>query len=159
MHSKIIQITTNKAIELLNENTLYQDNFSQYDYCSEISNDTRQEVIKDLVNNVLPKGMFTFIAPDTLRYNGSIEEWEKEFVATIQQKAQEITVNNWSEWAGETYKLEKYLKNPLETSYQFYTGKYVEEPFAECSRDFMQMVKKLHKGDILYIGGVIDYHF
>ena len=60
MHAKVYQITKHRVDEdnILNENTLEQGESTDYDYCSEISEEERAESIDTLVNNILPKGMF-----------------------------------------------------------------------------------------------------
>ena len=60
MHSKIFQITENKVErdDYLDEDTLTQGDGSFYDYCGNISEEDRKEMIACLVNHVLPTGMF-----------------------------------------------------------------------------------------------------
>ena len=62
-------------------------------------------------------------------------------------------------WIGEVYQLEKYLKNPLDTGYQFYMDEQGINGNAEQSYSFMQTVCQFEPGKLLYIGGVIEYHF
>ena len=76
--------------------------------------------IDNLINNILPKGMFELVSDDTIRYNGGADKWKEEFVATLQEKAKAVTTENCTLWIGEVYQLEKYLKNPLDTGYQLY---------------------------------------
>ena len=100
MHSRIFQISTTQIDKenYLNENTLNQGDGCFYDYCAEIDDDERNEDIADLVNYALPKGMFELIGDDTMRYNGGMEQWKKEYVANIQKKAAALTVENMLEW-------------------------------------------------------------
>ena len=58
---------------------------------------------------------------------------------------------------GESF--EKYLKDPLETGYWFYTDENGIQSYAEQSYEFLREVCALEPGTLLYIGGVIDYHF
>jgi len=51
------------------------------------------------------------------------------------------------------------LKNPLETAYWFYTDTEGAQSYAEQSYEFMREVCGYEPGTLLYIGGVIDYHF
>ena len=51
------------------------------------------------------------------------------------------------------------MENPLGTDYHFYLDGDGCQSFAEQSFAFMQFVCNLEPGTILYIGGVVDYHF
>ena len=160
MHSRIFQISTMEIEQdsYLNEDTLLQGDCSPYDYCSDIDDETRKEDIAYLVNHALPKGMFELISEDTMRYNGGIEQWKEEYVANIRKNAEAITVENMLEWSI-TYNLQKAIENPLDIAYHFYLDEEGCQSFAEQSFAFMAFVCKLEPGTILYIGGVIDYHF
>ena len=69
MHSKIFQITETRVSKdnYLNEDTLTQGDDSFFDYCAEIDDEERQFHIDNLVNNILPKGMFELVSDDTIR--------------------------------------------------------------------------------------------
>lgn len=160
MHSSIFQISEMPIDKenYLNEDTLYQGEGSYYDYCANINDEGRREEIADLIKT-LPKGMFELVDDDTIRYNGGADKWKEEFVATLQEKAKEVTTENCTMWIGAVYQLEKYLKNPLNTDYQFYMDEQGITGYAEQSYDFLRTVSELEPGTLLYIGGVIDYHF
>ena len=64
--------------------------------------------------------MFELVSDDTICYNGGADKWKEEFVATLQEKTKAVTTENCTLWIGEVYQLEKYLKNLLDTAYQFY---------------------------------------
>ena len=68
MHAKVFQITKQRVDKenMLNENTLTQGDGSDYDYCSNISEEERKEMIGALVSDILPKGMFTLVGDDEL---------------------------------------------------------------------------------------------
>lgn len=161
MHSKIFQITETRVDRdnYLNEDTLEQGNGHYYDYCSEIDEEERKFHIANLIEKSLPKGMFTLVGENTIRYNGGADKWKKEFVTAIQEKAQAVTVENCMMWIGAVYQLEKFLKNPLDLGYQFYMDEYGVNGYAEQSYSFLQTVSQFEPGKLLYIGGVIDYHF
>lgn len=161
MHSKIFQITKEKPLKenFLNEDTLEQGDGNYYDYCSEIDEEDRKYHIDNLVNNILPKGMFELVADDTIRYNGGADKWKEEFVAALQEKAKAVTTENCMMWIGAVYQLEKFLKNPLDTGYQFYMDEQGINGYAEHSYEFLRTVSEFEPGTLLYIGGVIDYHF
>lgn len=160
MHCRIFQISTTRIEKdnYLNEDTLQQGDYGPYDYCAEIDDEERKEDIANLVNYALPKGMFEFVGDDTIRYNGGMEQWKEEYVANIRKKAEELTVVNMWQWST-TYYLKEAIKNPLDTDYHFYLDGDGCQSFAEQSFAFMQFVSNLEPGTILYIGGIIDYHF
>ena len=143
----------------LNEDTLQQGDGSFYDYCAEIDDEKRKEDIRYLVNTALPKGMFELVGDDTMRYIGGVEQWKENFVTNIRKKAEAITTENMLEFVGPVYQLEKALENPLDIAYHFYLDGDGYQSFAEKSFAFMEFVCTLEPGTILYIGGVIDYHF
>ncbi len=161
MHSRIFQISTMQIDKenYLNEDTLQQGDGSYYDYCADIDDDARKGDIANLVNYALPKGMFELISEDTIRYNGGVEQWKEDFVADIRKKAEAITAKNMLEFIGPVYQLDKALENPLDVAYHFYLNGDGCQSFAEQSFAFMQFVCNLESGTILYIGGVVDYHF
>ena len=160
MHSRIFQISTEPIDKenYLNEDTLQQGDGSFYDYCSEIDEENRKEDIANLVNYALPNGMFELISDDTMRYNGGIEQWKEEYVANIKKRADALTADNMLEW-GSTYYLKQAVENPLDVAYHFYLDGDGRPSFAEQSFAFMEFVCRLEPGTILYIGGVVDYHF
>ena len=161
MHAKVFQISKTRVDKenALNEYTLAQGDGSLYDYCSEISDETRMEMIDCLVNQLLPEGMFVLVAPDEIVYQGGSNEWKKEWVKNIHEKAMEITTENVLDWIGPSYRLEQELKNPLHTYSHFYLSEDNYQCYAEQSAELMEMVCSLSVGDHLYIGGVIDFHF
>lgn len=161
MHSMIFQITETRVDEdnYLNEDTLTQGDGSFFDYCAEIDEEERKAQIENLVNSVLPEGMFELTSDDTIVYKGGAEKWVKSFVADIRSKAAAITAENAMEYVGPVYRLEQALKDPLNTCYWFYRDAEGVSVYAEQSYDFMQEVCRLEPGTMLYIGGVIDYHF
>ena len=74
MHSRVFQISTTQIDKenYLNEDTLNQGDNSFYDYCADISDEERKEEITNLVNSILPKGMFELVSEDTIRYTGDV---------------------------------------------------------------------------------------
>ena len=161
MHSRVFQISTTQIDKenYLNEDTLNQGDNSFYDYCADISDEERKEEITNLVNSILPKGMFELVSEDTIRYTGDgMEQWKEKYVAEIRKKADAITVENMFEWSS-TYYLKQAIDNPLDTGYHFYLNGDGCQSFVEPSFEFMLFVSSLEPGTLLYVGGVIDYHF
>ena len=161
MHSIIFQITTKEVSgsNLLNEDTILQGDGTPYDYCSEIDEEVRRKAIHTLVYEILPKGMFELTDANTLVYKGGIEEWKRSCITDIRAKAEELTPENIIDWIGPIYQLEKALKNPLSTGYQFYFDAEGFQCYAEESYELLRFVDGLEVGTTLYFGGVIDYHF
>ncbi len=160
MHSRVFQISTEPILKenYLNEDTLNQGDNAFYDYCANIDEDERKEDIACLVNETLPKGMFELVGDDTMRFNGNAEHWKEEYIANIKKSVEALTVENMLEWSS-TYYLKEAINNPLDTAYHFYLDGEGWQNYAEQSFAFMRFVSELKPGTILYIGGVIDYHF
>ena len=161
MHAKVYQITKHRVDEdnFLNENTLEQGESTDYDYCSEISEEERAESIGTLVNDILPKGMFTLVGSDELVFNGGTTEWIHNWVNAIHEKSDDVNVGNVTHWIGAAYQLKKVINNPLGTDSHFYLSETTTQTYGEESAELMRMVCKLRIGERLYIGGIIDYHF
>lgn len=162
MHSKIFQITTKRLDKsrFLNEFTLKQGQFCWYDYCKWISEYERTIHIDDLVMDALPKGMFTRISEDEIRYNGGIGLWKKELMDKIKEKAAMIKAETIMDaHCTPIVELLRLLNNPLDIDYNFYLHEDCKEIYAVESLEFVQFVSKIEPGTILYIGSVIDYHF
>ena len=161
MHSTIFQITKTRVEKenFLNEDTLTQGDNSHFDYCAEMDDKVRKEEIDYLVNHILPKGMFELTSEDTILYKGGADKWKEDFVSEIRKKAEAITPDKVQDWIGPVYQLEKFLKDPLDTGYWFYTDAEGVQSYAEQSYEFLREVCDLEPDTTLYIGGVIDYHF
>lgn len=159
MHSRIFQITQKqvKRENYLNEDTLAQGDAARIDYCVEIGAKEREQSIACLVDDVLPKGMFTRLGANILRYNGGMTQWKEQAIATIREKAAALSSDNFFFGSG-YYDLRMAVENPLDTGFLFYMDSDGEQSFTETSYDFMFYVSILEEGTLLYIGGVIDYH-
>lgn len=160
MHSRIFQITKEQIAEenYLNEDTLEQGDTVAIDYCANIGNIDRENSIACLVDDVLPNGMFTRLGANILRYNGGMEQWKADTVAEIQKRAAALTTDSFF-YGCRLYDLKESVVNPLDTSFLFYMDAEGLENTASRSLDFMSYVNGLEEGTLLYIGGVIDYHF
>ncbi len=87
MHAWIYQISDSPIEEFINEDTLNQGDGTDYDYCAEISVEERKEAVKTLLENILPLDMFKQVDDKAFDYVGGIEEWKRQWVQRIQQKA------------------------------------------------------------------------
>ena len=161
MHSIIFQITTKKVSgsNVLNEDTISQGDGTLYDYCSEIDDEERSQAIETLINEILPKGMFERTGANTMVYKGGIEKWKQSCIDDIRVKTEGLTPGNIIDCIGPIYQLEKALKNPLGTSFQFYFDEEAFQCYAEESYELLRFVDGLEVGTTLFFGGVIDYHF
>lgn len=160
MHSTIFQITTEKVekCDYLNEDTLFQGDNSELDYCSDIDDNERKERIENLVNKILPEGMFTLIDENTIRYNGGAAAWQEEWVRLIKEQCSQVTADNIHEWST-LHHLKEAIDNPLDAGSRFYDDSDGYADYSEKSGEFMKSLRDLEAGTLLYVGGVIDYHF
>ena len=129
------------------------------DYTCEIDNEDRKREIKNLAGRILPEGMFTLNADETLAYNGGFTEWRKTYLDLIRKRTDALTEKNIMEWAGTAYHLQKAILNPLATDCLFITEFCDGHGTAERSRELMRLVETLAAGEKLYIGAVIGYRF
>lgn len=161
MHSIIFQITTKvvSGSNILNEDTISQGDGTSYDYCSEISEEERSQAIETLVNEILPKGMFERTGANSMVYKGGVEKWKQSCIEDIQVRTEGLTTDNIIDCIGPIYQLEKALKNPLGTAFQFYFDEEAFQCYAEESYELLRFVDGLEVGTTLFFGGVIDYHF
>lgn len=74
------------------------------------------------------------------------------------RKCSFVTANNIQEWRT-LYYLKKALENPLDTGSRFYDDDCGYSSFSEKSGEFMKSLNDLEAGTLLYIGGVVDYHY
>lgn len=163
MHSKIYQFSKQPIVkdEYINVDNISTDNSQMVtvDYAQEIDSEFRKDLIEEFVKMILPKGMFALEGENTLIYQGGFTEWRKEYVNLIKAKAEEVTPGNVMEWIGPAYALQKAIVNPLNTDVLFIMEYGKEYAYAERSRGFMDFVSRLEKGDKLYIGSILDYHY
>lgn len=159
MHAWIYQISDSPIEEFINEDTLNQGDGTDYDYCAEISVEERKEAVKTLLENILPLDMFKQVDDKAFDYVGGIEEWKRQWVQRIQQKAATINNENVMDSVGATYKLEQEIQNPLDTDAHFYLCGDSCQSFAEKSAELMRWIDTLQVGSKVYIGGIIDFHF
>ena len=129
------------------------------DYTCEIDNEDRKREIKNLAGRILPEGMFTLNADETLAYNGGFTEWRKTYLDLIRKRTDALTEKNIMEGAGTAYHLQKAILNPLATDCLFITEFCDGHGTAERSRELMRLVETLAAGEKLYIGAVIGYRF
>ena len=111
MHAWIYQISDAPIKETINEDTLYQGDGTDYDYCAEITEEGRKSAIEALKDYILPSGIFCQIDDTTFEYQGGIDEWKAQWVERIQDLASQLNVEYVLKFVGHSYKLERALKN------------------------------------------------
>lgn len=162
MHSTIFQVATEKISEenFISERTFFDGDYSFLDWCADIPKDEQEEVINQLLEDLLPKGMFSrdMTEPRTIIYHGGADIWRQKWVERIHEKANAITTENIMRWNGTAYHLELELTNPLDIGSRFVTTAF-ESSDAVKSGEFMQMVCSLQPNTKLYIGGIVDFHW
>ena len=159
MHSFIYQVNKTPIAkeDYLKADGARDGDMAYIDYSDVISGEEREQAIKQLVANVLPKGMFSLNPDYNLTYNGGIEEWRKRYCEQLKAAVDRIKPEEVLSLTG-VYKLRKTIMDPFNSSYLFVTDSYGGYGTAECSVDFMWLISQMTKGDTLYIGGVCDYH-
>ena len=161
MHGTIYQISTEPfdLDDYISEDTVSVGDMAGFDYLYDTEKEERQERIQNLVENVLPKGMFT-IAPagEAIVYQGGFKTWRKWYLELLRAKTADINEDNIMEWIGPSYQLQKAIVNPLGCGSYFVTEASGGYGTAERSRDLMLMVGKLETGTKLYISAILGYH-
>ena len=160
MHSTIYQICIKPIAEsdYLRIDNIVAGEMASIFYVYDNTEEGREHDIKNLVENILPKGMFTLSAEDTLTYNGGFNMWKKSHFDHIKELSAKLTPANVMKWSGPIEQLKKAISNPLGTNALFVTEFYGGGGTAECSAYFMDMVSGLKKWDKLYLGAILGYH-
>ncbi|MBD5386345.1 hypothetical protein HDR70_00405 [bacterium] len=162
MHSFIFQVSTNPIHreDFINLDRINEGEIAYIEYVSELNETERKHRIKGIVENLLPKGMFT-LNPDgeSVTYKGEYTEWSKKYAEGIHDRANVINPSNLMKGTGYVWQLQKYTVNPLETDCLLVSAFYGGEGNAERSRSLMKIISDLTIGQKLYFGEVFDYHF
>ena len=161
MHSTIYQIDIKPIAEtdILRLDNIVAGEMASISYVYENNEEGREHDIKSLVEHIFPNGMFTLSARDTLTYNGGFAMWRKTHYENIKAISAQLTPANVMNWDGPIRLLKKAISNPLGTAALFVTEFYGGGGTAECSADFMDMVSNLKKGEKLYLGAILGYHY
>lgn len=161
MHSTIFQISSEKISkeQFISELTFMECDSSFIDWCSTIDEAERVETLLHLIEYILPKGMFTLNNDkESITYVGGGDVWQDDWIKRIKEKANSITAENIKGCTGLDYCLGRLLLNPLDIDSRFVLSNYVST-LAEESAEFMKLVCELEPGAILYIGGMVDFHY
>ena len=87
MFSTIFQLS-NRPIEkreYIGIEHVGQGDMVYMDYTCEIDSEDRKREIMNLAERILPEGMFTLNADETLTYNGGFTEWRKTYLDLIRR--------------------------------------------------------------------------
>lgn len=160
MHSTIYQISTEPIAEkdLLRIDNIVAGEMASISYVYDNPEEGREHDIKNLMELILPKGMFTLTEEDILTYNGGFGMWRKAHFDNIKALSAQLKPANVMKYKGPIGELKKAIVNPLGTAALFVTDFYGGAGTAECSADLMDMVSELKKGDKLYLGAILGYH-
>ncbi len=160
MHGIVFQISTSPidSDDYIGIDTVSEGDMAGFNYLYDTEEGERSELIHDLAERILPKGMFTLEADnETLVYQGGFEVWSKSYLDLIRTKTEAIDEDNIMEWIGPAFQLQKAIVNPLESP-DYFVLESDSYGTAERSRDLMLLVGKLKDGAKLYIGEILGYH-
>lgn len=161
MNSHVFQIS-NFSISrssFINANQLAAFRCRFFEYCYNLSEDERLRVIRQFIDECLPKGMFTLVGMDKVRYNGGFQAWLSEWTDRLHSLCTNVSVDKPLECFGSSYnRLKEMIDNPLQVQARFYLSDDIENDKCESAADFMRMVSSMHEGDFLYIGAVLGYY-
>lgn len=163
-HSRIFQVSIRpiEADDYAQSSDFYDNSGDFADYIGdEVEGDDRKEDIDYLAHEL--RDLFTPDEPggDTLTYRGedAMEAFKQRWADAIKDAAGKVTAMNILDWHGR-YDVKKVCEEAaLNTSYRFkiedWNGDYADTP-AEL---VTYVASKMKKGDKLYVGAVIDYHY
>lgn len=159
MHGKIFQISTEPIKRDNYINTAIEGEMVvSFTYLYETEEENRKQFIQQLVEHVLPEGLFTIDSDGvTLTFQGGFDKWRDQYLELIHSKAAAIDGSNIMDWSGPVYQLQKAIANPFGGDTYFVTDS-LGGAVAVNSRDFMGTVKRLEPGAKLYIGAILGYH-
>lgn len=163
-HSRIFQVSIRpiEADDYASPSDFYDNSGDFADYIGdEVEGDDRLEDIDNLAHKLID--LFTLDEPggDTLTYRGddAMAAFTQRWAAAISDAAGKVTARNILDWQGR-YDVKTVCEEAaLNTSYRFkiedWNGDYADTP-AEL---VCYVASNMRKGDKLYIGAVIDFHY
>lgn len=118
-----------------------------------LEGDARKEALEQFLSH-FPKRMFTRVSEDAFRYNGGYEKLEMRFTIEIKNLMANVPghdVLDSAEFKELSYRMGHPLGDVL-----FYFGDIY--PAVETGLSFMRtFLKQLRKGEIVYIGGCVEF--
>lgn len=133
------------------------DYLDKYDFshCQDVDSVDRKSDIAHFPA-IFPKGMFTPVGENGFRYNGGFAEWEKSYCDKLKCLAAALPEEGVLQ-DNTLYSLKSHIEHPL-GDYMFYFGQ--DFPSLYRGDSFMRkFVSNLKVGDIVYIGGVVYFHY
>ena len=87
MHSNIYQVSTEKISkdQFITEATFSDCDYSFFDWCANLPEEEQEQAIDQLVDNLLPKGMFSRNSdePRTIIYHGGADDWKRQLATLL----------------------------------------------------------------------------
>lgn len=157
MHSKIFQITTDEIEreDFITSGSFEYEEFHHFgDYLEDVKEFEEEEIMQQLDSTL--KGIFKREGR-VLTYLGA-EDFVNEWIIQLKDRVAELDNKNIKDWMYVWKLRHLFTDTHLESNYRFYCGNSYGTsavPLGEFIRD----VYANHKaGDILYIGGIVDFH-
>lgn len=100
MHGIVYQISTSPidCDDYIGIDTVSEGDMAGFDYLYDTEESERSELIHDLVERILPKGMFTLDTDnETLVYQGGFEAWRSRISTLSEQRRKPLTrTTSWN---------------------------------------------------------------
>lgn len=155
MHSTIYELTQEK---LNRNNWATEENFyddKNIDYSTQLSGSERKKCIQDLCELSWFKRLFTVgDSPDTIIYNGKIDEIKEEWYTRIQIELDSMTRNKQSD----SYRLRRTINSVIFGDTLF----CLPESFGDSlsyPRELVEWLDTMKAGTVIHINAVFDYHW
>lgn len=139
----------------LDERTLAQGDGKYIDYCEEISAEESESAIESLLS-LLPEGVLQRGHDNTLLYAGGLPDWRQEMVDKVKAYAVLLDKDNI---AFTRANIRQAFTNPLDTDCEFYLDADKEQDWTDDSIGFLYWLEGLKQRTVLYVGGIIKYHY
>lgn len=165
MHARIYQVSKERVNkeDQITPDLFYEEDF--LDYCGE--SEDFDEDIEYLVNYALPKGCFSREGEDAIRYNGGLEEVIAEWGGKISDMAtqvrgltESIGVENAKDKLAQLtlkiWQLKEVSSTPTEDLSRIWTEEDGTQTIGEW---LLALARTLKEGDVIYIGGTVDFHY
>lgn len=161
MHSRIFQVSSEPIgkDEYVSPSDFYDNSNDFADYIGdEIEGEGRDDSVGYLAHEL--EGVFTAVGRDHLVYLGddALREFKQKWADSIKAQAAELTADNILSDA-RLYRISLSTEEThVDSSYRFYIEEW--NGYAGPFSDIIEWAaSRLHEGDSIYIGAVIDYHF
>lgn len=158
MHSSIILIDTEPIEDhvFIDPEDFYDCN--EIDYADTIDKKSQRKRLDEFINTVLPEDMFDMESENVLVYNGGMDVWKEQWIRKLKHRISHTTAENCFRYDTHS-KLERTINNPLNTPILFVIPPSGSYSNLFTSYELMNVINGMEKGDKLYLGNVLDYHF